>query len=381
MLHCPYTYKGVVLLPKVGDHYEITPCCRYGGGILLESDNLNYEYKHGEMDKLRKRLDAGERVEECAGCWIDEDNSITSMRQHGLNIWGTVSEPSIEFLECELDNTCNLKCNMCSSGRSTAWIKDEIKIFGKSAFKAFSTDLYKKVDFSTIKTIKLIGGEPLLSNNIEDLCTQITQLGNLKNQNVEITTNGTIIPTGVVEEVLLNCKSLKLTISIDGIEELYEFIRLGSSWKTILNNLNYFEGLFNRRKSDTVIMIHCVATLYNVNYLDKLDNFFKIHFPKFIRTTEVLSSPDFLSLRALPDNYKKFVKTYLLKHNYTDIIPYIDEQHTDLFNYFISYHKKLMTLTDIDFNIVNPELAKYINNYNCEPANEQILFFKRHGQI
>lgn len=377
MNHCPLTYKSLVLLPDDGDNYDILPCCLYRGNITLETNDLNYEFIHGGMNDLRKRLDSGERVDECHECWVKEDLGLKSMRQYAIEKYGEVSKPDLKFIEFELDNTCNLKCNICSSGRSTAWIKEEVNLFGKSAAPAYNTTLYKSVDFSKLETVKLIGGEPLLSKNIADMCDRIIDSKNLGNLEIIASTNGTLIPNGVVEEVFLNCRLLSLNISIDATEELFNFIRIGANWDKVLENLKYFYSLFEKRTGNTMIYIHSVITPYNVNYMHKLDEFFETNFPKFQRSKDVLTTPDFMSLMALPNDYKKYVRSYLEEKEYYDLLGYTHGEDQGLFNYFVAWHNKLLKITNVDFSKVNPELDQLISNFEVTPINDSELFIKR----
>lgn len=382
MSHCPFTYNGIVLLPSSEGRNDIIPCCRYRGGITLKSTDLNYEYRYGEMDVLRKKLDRGEKVEACKECWINEANGIKSMRQEAIENWGIVTEPKIRYMEFELDNVCNIRCNMCSSGRSTAWIKDEIKFFGKQSFKFHYNDLYKQVDFSQLDSIKLIGGEPLLSKKINDLCERLLKSGRLDRQEIIIVTNGLITPGGIVEEVLLKCGTLNLNISCDGVGELDDFIRTGSTWNTKLKNLEYFNNLFSRRiGKETSVTIHSVITPYNLNLLHEIDNFIDQTFPNFNRTRDVCIDPDFLCIMNLPNDYKLDMINYLNNHNYTELLSFMSTNDNNLFDYFISYHKKLITRTGIDFEKINPQLSSYINSYEHKEINDDILFSRRNGQF
>jgi len=377
MKHCPLTYNSVVLLPDDGDNHDILPCCLYRGNIRLKTDDIENEYLHGEMDTLRKRLDSGERVDECHECWVKEDVGVKSMRQKSIEHYGVLTEPKLTFMEFELDNTCNLKCNICSSGRSTAWIKEEINLFGRASSPAYNTTLYKNVDFSKLDTIKLIGGEPLLSKNITDICNRVKESGELENLKVVGSTNGTLIPNGVVEDVFLNCKYLDLNISIDAVEGLFEFIRIGAEWNKVKENLKYFHDLYDNRKGETNIVIHCVVTPYNVNYLHLLDKFLDENFPKFTRSKDALITPDFMSLIAMPTDYKEYVKSYLLEYGYNDLLGYMEQDSKNLFNYFVAWHKKLLKVTNADFEKLNPKLNELINNYDYIPVVDELLLQKK----
>ena len=375
MSHCPWTYRAVSIAGNA-----ILPCCRYQGGFIIEKD-LNYEYAHGELNDIRTRLDNGEKLKQCYECWLDEELGKKSMRMHGIDRWGHVTEPEIRYAEFELDNVCNLKCVSCSSNNSTAWIKDEQKMLGETVAQGYrpSTDLYKQIDISKLETVKLFGGEPLMSKNILSLCKDLTSSPSLENLEISINTNVTVRPNKDVEKVFLECKHLHINLSLDGIEDLNSFVRKNSDWETVLDNLEYYNSLLEKRSGkSTYIGVHSVVHVYNINYIHEIQTYYRENFPNFSLSLDPLIRPRHISIINLPKDYKDMIRPYLQQHGYDQILQYLDQDGENLFDYFVDYHTKLMELWKVDLSKINPQLDNYIKNYKAKPIDtKRIILIKK----
>lgn len=375
MSHCPWTYRAVSISGN-----SIIPCCKFQGNITIKTD-LDTEYKTGELVSIRQRLDSGEKIHECQECWVDEELGQESLRQQGLEMWGTVTEPEIRYVEYDLDNTCNLKCVSCSSNNSSALLEDEKKIHGASAFLGRTvTDHYKQIDLSKLETVKFFGGEPLLSKNINNLCKDLIEFENLSRLTVYTNTNVTMLPKPEVEKVFLECQDLVLSLSIDGLGDLHNFIRHGVDWNVICKNFKYFDSLIDQRKGKrTRIFIHTTVYIYNVTNLHLIRDWFKEHYPRFVFDIEPLFRPKFLSIMCMPQDLKLVTIEYLKKHGFDSLINYLETNSDNLFDYFVTVHRRLVNLRNIDFEKINPELHRYIEQYPAKPVSDKRLLELRIG--
>lgn len=375
MSHCPWTYRAISI---AGD--SMIPCCRYQGEIILQ-DDPETEFKQGAYVDLRKKLDSGEKISECYECWADEKAGVQSLRQKGIEMWGYVSDPEIKYAEFDLDNTCNLKCVSCNVNYSSAWASEEKKIFGADNFHIKTiTEHYEQIDLSKLETVKLFGGEPLLSKRIQKLCKNLLTLDNLTELTVYMNTNATVLPKPEIDEVLLKCKKLILSISVDGIGDLHNFVRHGVDWNILESNLDYFDNLIDRRESkDTVINIHTTAHIYNINYLHTIRDYFKQHYPRFHKDVELLFKPKFMSILNAPKDYRQTIIKYLKDNKFEDLISYLENDDIDVFDYFITVHNRLINLRKIDMSKLNTHLHQYIQNYSVSPIDNKRLINLRMG--
>lgn len=104
-----------------------------------------------------------------------------------------VKKPRLEYYEYHISYHCNLKCKGC--GHYSNLVPPE---FGD--FEQYERDIHRlKELYSGVKTIRLMGGEPLLNPKLAEFCT-ITRKA-FPDANIRVVTNGLLIP-GIDKEVL-----------------------------------------------------------------------------------------------------------------------------------------------------------------------------------
>ena len=113
-------------------------------------------------------------------------------------------------LRISITSSCNMKCSYChnegNKGQSSLQIEQIRKILKKC----------KNIEFDTVR---LTGGEPLLVENIENICKMIIEEFNL---NVEINTNGieiekllNLIKKGLIKRVVIGLDYFNKEVSKD----------------------------------------------------------------------------------------------------------------------------------------------------------------------
>src|SRR6056300_474974 len=84
---------------------------------LLESEDFKNQYNTLKTGELPKG--------ECSICRsVEADPTTTNSQRQKIN---SLTKNGF-YLKIDFSNKCNLKCVMCSSSRSTGWIKDEQKL-------------------------------------------------------------------------------------------------------------------------------------------------------------------------------------------------------------------------------------------------------------
>lgn len=113
-----------------------------------------------------------------------------------------------------------------------------------------------------VKHIHLLGGEPLLISDLEEILKE-SYINNLK---VTINTNGTLI-TSKISKLLLKYKINQLSISLDGgLPKTNDFIRGSGTFNKVLNNID----ILNKEIEKTNIQIikNLAFVLTEKNYKD-----------------------------------------------------------------------------------------------------------------
>jgi molybdenum cofactor biosynthesis enzyme MoaA len=145
------------------------------------------------------------------------------------------------------------------------------------------------------KVINIRGGEPLYNKDllrvVENLPEHIC-----KNSLLHITTNATRW-NSQWQQALSKFRLVRIMLSIDAVEELYEYIRFPGSWPTVVDNVQAMKQCGNMK-----FLINAVVQNLNILHLDKLIHWSQqqnIHLE-----LDQLYSPDYLSLTNLPDSIK-----------------------------------------------------------------------------
>ena len=242
----------------------------------------------------------------CTGCYFQEKDRTTSFenissrlyyaKELGPHINNNLLDNKNNFDLSHVDlrwtNHCNQACVYCSPEYSSKWAT-ELGETIKSDKRA--KDQVKKYVFNNVKQLKnvyLAGGEPLLINENRAFLKLLLE----KNPNVtlRVNTNLSSTRTGVFQ-LLCQFKNVHWTISVESIEEEYEYIRYHGSWNDFLRNLKYIQTLNHKISFNMLYFILNYKSIFNcIDYLKSLD----FHNNSFI--IGPLYTPLFLNIKHLP---------------------------------------------------------------------------------
>jgi len=273
--------------------------------------------------------------------WHPACQSCQKKEEVGLNSKRSYYEKCKYFVEYSADNTCNLSCVMCDENFSSTW---ERKKGIKSKNKEFEdTD---KIEWEKIDLFKYMGGEPFMTPNLLDILKKIPD-----EATINLSTNLTFFPKEKILNELKRFATVKLSCSIDGIDDVFEYIRNGAKWKECKENLLKF------KESDIFDTLTIVMTLQALNVHDVAN---VIHFAKendIQYTINFLFTPVGYTVEALPLNYRE-----LIKDEYNEKFlnaPFIPERFEKL-KEAIEYNKNVLG-SDINKIPEIRELIDYVN--------------------
>ncbi len=191
----------------------------------------------------------------------------------------------LKTIELNFSNTCNLACAMCNRTHSSGWVQQE-KTMPKELmsrvehwrrewgdpfhdFKPFIiSDTFVNSVIKNIhdfKSIMIKGGEPLYDKRCIKFLDTISKLN--PDLRLIIVTNASVL-TEHMEQILGRFNNLELNISIDGINETYEWIR-GYDWNKIADNYNRLSKLKTKQFGPNVSV-----SMYNLHQLADMVNYF-----------------------------------------------------------------------------------------------------------
>lgn len=354
--YCPLAWVGMNVLPR-----SVTPCCMWEGPSV-------------DFDEIRKQMLEGKRLPNCQQCYGEEAVGNLSRRQESIQKYGIVTTPIFKELDISFDNVCNLKCRGCVSLTSHQWHNDEVALYGKALSDKKLLDHDIDVDCSALENINVSGGEPLLSKKCEQFLSKLKQEDVLKNIRLGFVTNCTVTPSQTMMDIFYEAKELYLTLSIDGIGKLNDFFRSGSDFDTCVKNMELFSTLYNRNKPTTII-INTTVSIYNVNMLKEIEQFFAERFPKFNLQHRMLYWPEQLCIENMPADLKEQVKPIVESYGekYHDVMAALNVNGADRYSHFLQYHYELNKLRNETFEDCNPLLNNYIKEHNTPSNTNEFL--------
>ena len=244
---CKAPFRSVV----VDNDGMLMPCCEFMKHESSLPEYSIYEYEDYKSDTtLRQKMIDGEVDAGCGYCIAREKNGINRREYHSRLFKEnyesfTANTFDVGHMELRLGNLCNLKCTMCGPYASTTWsseIKKNSILFSKFNIEDERNDFKWINDKNSIKLINDIlkncisvnfgGGEPLMHPSINEFLKEIDTSAELS-----FNTNGTKLDNTTLE-LLENRPNLNIVISVDGIGKHNDYIRSGSKWNDIENNIN-----------------------------------------------------------------------------------------------------------------------------------------------
>jgi len=155
-----------------------------------------------------------------------------------------------------------------------------------------------------------------------------------------------------------NFKKIEIRVSIDGINEQFEYLRYGAKYKNVIENCKKFNQIKN-----TDFEIICTVSPYNFLYLEEYDEEFKKYgWSVFYNLT---SYPNRMMLFNIPDIVKKNIK---LSSKFKDIENYINNKNYDPMHWqeFVNYTKLIDKNRALNMAEIFPKFYKLVKKHGFE---------------
>ncbi|NQY99629.1 MAG: radical SAM protein [Bdellovibrionales bacterium] len=285
---------------------KMRPCCWYDQTQLEKRARSLPEIQDffggAEVETIQRRMIEGEQLEGCKRCWSHESIGGKSHRdfwnERSFENEPESSVPSLKALDLYMGNLCNLKCVTCSSFNSSSWIKDEVKLEGKAKLdRVENVDLAKipEAVLDTVEWIKFAGGEVLLMNTHLEFLEKLVERGRAPNISLNYVTNATIC-TDRILALWKKFKKVRLILSIDGVDEVFEYARFPASWRNVKEVVGKMMTLSNAE-----FEINTVVSILNVFHLKEILQWRDGSLPEAPIFFRILDAPDMLAIDCLPE--------------------------------------------------------------------------------
>jgi sulfatase maturation enzyme AslB (radical SAM superfamily) len=347
---------------------EYMPCCRFQGKprdpVMLVPMN---EYRGSATFLELKNTMEKDWHPGCIRCERDEKLGKESQREFFNKILSGAKN-QIESLELSFSNSCNLTCRMCDPSSSSSWnsmLKKNVSLKSYcSEAPQVSEDLFQtvlsQIDFSKIRFLKYLGGEPFLTKEINSLFSFLEEASLISNIDFSCVTNGSVFPTDLVGS-LRRFRHVEINISVDGTEILCDYIRSGASWNAVYENILKWREF--KRETGANIKLFTTVQAYNIHNVQEISLVAQelglTHNYHFLR------NPNFLSLRALPPEYIRLIRPEEMKRNHRLLPLYRELTSTPFEPSLFSEFQKFTLLFDkikkVEISKTIPELFEFFN--------------------
>jgi sulfatase maturation enzyme AslB (radical SAM superfamily) len=244
-----------------------------------------------------------------------------------LELYSKPTQFDLQTVDVRWTNLCNFACVYCSPEFSSKWESElEFSIAKPSDDKKEKLKNYIFENASQLKHVYLAGGEPLLmKENLEFLQLLIKANPTV---NLRINTNLSKVDTGIFD-LVCKFKNVHWIVSVETVEQEYEYIRYGGTWLDFVDNLGIINQLGHKISFNMVhFLLNYKSIFVCVDYLKGIG----FHNNSFIIGS--LLNPEYLNIRHLPeyvlaDLKKQLVDRineqpgFLLENGYRNVLQYV----------------------------------------------------------
>lgn len=213
---------------------EVTFCCN-------NTQALNYDLSKTETAltsviaiAIQQDLDNNIAHPSCQRCWTEQERGTDSYRNSYNQMYphlDKILDPTLKTIHLQYDNTCNLTCIYCGPKFSSKWAN----------LLGINEPYRNPIDFSddalaNLEMVTLAGGEPSLVKSNIKLLDRLLNLN--PNCQVIVNTNLYQIDSNPIFERLYQFQNSTVIASFESVDERYDYIRNGSSWKEFSKNFS-----------------------------------------------------------------------------------------------------------------------------------------------
>jgi uncharacterized Fe-S cluster-containing radical SAM superfamily protein len=370
------------------------PCCdsqKQFTDIDLKSTNIDDAFNSDEYKKLRMDMLNDVESDYCKACYDLEKQDIKSSRNkwnehhkvHIDRIKETIEKvdfsgeilPDFISLDLRPSNVCNFKCRTCNDDFSTKWQEERADFYKTNEIIEKVSGVNKinfKLNEDSIKNIEILyfaGGEPFV---LEEHFELLESIKDKKNISIMYNTNFSILKYKgkTIFERLIDFKNVHFSISIDGLNEIGEFVRTGFNTEVFKKNLLILKSAINHYKNISYDFQYTCSVLNSFNFFQfmeelgeeqELIDFHYVQYPFWYNTIN-FDIPKNNTIELFENNVKN-IKSEKLKNSILQYLEYLkNSKVTDLDKINAQKNLRENVAHTLLFNDLNlPEKMFFIN--------------------
>jgi sulfatase maturation enzyme AslB (radical SAM superfamily) len=282
-VYCSMIHGGLTLDFKA-DHARAQNCCLRSDFFAVDTTK-NFWNDPGFVP-LRQLNQQHQWSPGCSNCKKLEHSGLDSFRigaNQGLNVYAQTDLSGPARIDLMFDISCNLACRICGTQSSTLWQK-HLKQHGEwTQAITVPTDKQRviqalsQLDLSNLRMLVFCGGETLLGRAYWDIAEWLAEhVPEAKKQlTLCFQTNGTQTIQARDYEIIEKFHLVKLHVSLDGIQDKFEYQRWPADWNQVVDNLS---NLRQNLPSNVMFLVEETVSIFNLFYLDELENWTQQNF-------------------------------------------------------------------------------------------------------
>ena len=365
--YCPVIHNGVKIHTLPNGKLQLINCCLMPAGHF-ETDLKDNLWDNPGFLPIIETNKKNEWSEHCDNCKSVEQAGHVSMRQGMFSAWGKEERLSgPRRIDFTFNVSCNIACRICGPSCSTFWqkhLKENNISFPKTPKNKTgqeAVEILKALDLSHLRSITFCGGETLLGNDYWEVCEYLATLPHAKESlMISFQTNGTQSIPEKRYELLEKFHLVKLHVSLDGIEERFNYQRWPADWNQVTNNL------FNIRDNapgNVMFLLEETISIFNLAYIGELADWKQ----KYFNTNREGDPVDHTHHTAFgPYHLRGCTKEYVdfaRKSKNTNMIPSDWKEDPDQINKMITEIKKFDSFRNQSFEKSLPRVAEFYKRY------------------
>lgn len=304
---------------------KIRACCIAkpfeGEGNSIRYYDISNAFNSNDFKLLRKDLTSGVKNSICEVCWKREEVGAKSQRIYSNKRFGIDFEmeedgttiPKFSSIDIRFSNLCNFKCIMCGPWLSSAHWGDTQKKQGiPKVIKIKDTIVDELIPYlDELEYVFFGGGEPLIMPEHYQLLGYLAK--NKPDITIKYTTNLSIIKedTLTLIKTWKKFRKVQVQVSIDGLFDKGEKIRVGLDTKKFLDNIKilqdnniYYTLSYTTGNHNVLDIYEFIKDVFDNNIVDN---------EKLIELHNYVTSPEKFSLNNMTEKQKLQAVEYLSK--------------------------------------------------------------------
>ena len=275
-MQCKFLDHGMA----IGYDSVVKPCCVWQVDQNWKNSNhvtqvrLDQWNQSSPMIAIKNLLDQGIWPAQCNKCEHSELENRGSIRGDGASAYADYGPDDIT-LEIRPGNVCNFACQTCWPEASTRVAQFHHQA-GIIDIKTVNSNPIRKFDFlepiaHRIKDLVLLGGEPFYDKD----CLKFLQWAthNLTAR-IIMFTNGSAVDWEWVDSYP---GKIVLVFSIDAVGRAAEYIRFGTEWPVVEQNLQKA-----RNHPNVELRVNITLSAYNLNYINDVIELLTPNWPEVV---------------------------------------------------------------------------------------------------